>query len=260
MESALRGTGASAVLLDVSEGKMLASYGAIDAASAPGSTRKPLVLQTALAAHVMTDRSATLCRGSLIIAGHNLACTHPRGILRMDARLALSNSCNTYFATLAERMSPSLLLHGLQHYGLSPSATGDSPANRALLALGVEGIVVTPRQLAMAYRLLAQRFTLGDAVRDGLLDSVSTGMAHAASVDGLPSGVRLGGKTGTMHTSADPLGHGWFAGVVFREDYAQEILVVCLPRGNGADAAHLAHRILAAQLVPNAEQTEKTSR
>jgi cell division protein FtsI/penicillin-binding protein 2 len=260
MESALHGTRASAVLMDASDGNLLASYGPLDVASAPGSTLKPLVLQTALAAHVLTDRSTVLCRGDLVIDGHNLACTHPRDVLAMDARLALSNSCNTYFATLAERMPASVLLRGLRSYGLSPSTRAESPDKRALLALGVEGVVVTPRRLAAAYREMAQRLAPADAVRDGLLDSVQTGMAHAAYIDSLPAGVQLGGKTGTMHDRSDPIGDGWFAGVVFREGRAQEVLVLRLPGGNGADAARLAQRILRAQLVSEAKPTETTSR
>jgi cell division protein FtsI/penicillin-binding protein 2 len=260
MESTLRGTGASAILLDGADGRTLASYGPIDAAHAPGSTLKPLVLQTALSAHVLTDRETILCRGELFIGGHNLACTHPHGILRMDARLALSNSCNTYFATLAARIPAPALLRGLRSYDLSPSSSALSPDKRALLALGVEGIVVTPRQLATAYREMAWRFVPVDAVREALLDSVDTGMAHAAYIDRLPAGVRLGGKTGTMHSNSDPLGHGWFAGDVFRGHRVQEVLVLCLPGGNGADAARLAQRILEAQLVPKSEETEKTLR
>ncbi len=61
------------------------------------------------------------------------------------------------------------------------------------------------------------------------------GMAHNSYVDG----VSIAGKTGTAIDPGQSWTHGWFAG--FAPAKAPKVVVVVyLPRGNGADAAHLA--------------------
>ena len=88
--------------------------------------------------------------------------------------------------------------------------------------LGLTGVTVSPQQMALAYRKLALQWQ--SPVREGLRDSVTYGMAHNAAVQGM----EIAGKTGTTS-------HGWFAGIG-----QQLVVVIYLPRGNGADAARLA--------------------
>lgn len=246
MGRVLRGAHAAAVVMDVASGAVT-SYGAVEREAAPGSVLKPFVLKAALDAGVMSERATVECRGSLVVAGHNLACSHPRDITVMDARQALAESCNTYFAAVVRRMSRVTLLAGLRAYGLEPSGMGNAPDDRVLMALGVEGIRVSPRELAEAYRRLAlemgaeQRGTV-EVVREGMVRSVESGMAHAAFV----SGMTIGGKTGTAGEANNPRSHGWFAGIVFEGTSAARVIVVYVPDGNGNDAAGLARRILLA--------------
>ena len=47
-----------------------------------------------------------------------------------------------------------------------------------------------------------------EAVRQGLKDSVSYGMAHLAAVPG----IEIAGKTGTASDAGESWSHGWFAG------------------------------------------------
>ena len=247
LNDVLHGTRVSAVVVDVQTGTIAESYGKAESAAAPGSTLKPFVLKAALDAGILEEHTTVHCRGVLVVKGHNLACVHPRDVTIIDARQALASSCNTYFATLAERMGPGTLSRALRPYGLQPSGSVATPEDRVLLALGVEGIKTTPIQLAMAYRQLAlalqsQNSRSNAAVRDGLMQSVETGMAHAASVGGMA----IGGKTGSVDATNGQPGHGWFAGILFRsegpEARATQVLVIYVPGGNGYDAASLARQ------------------
>jgi cell division protein FtsI/penicillin-binding protein 2 len=65
-------------------------------------------------------------------------------------------------------------------------------------------------------------------------------MAGQASL----GGVAVMGKTGTAEGVASSRSHGWFAGFV-PADNPKVVMVVFLPEGRGADAAHLAGEILA---------------
>lgn len=251
LTNALHGTHASAVVLDVASGSIVASYGALDVQAAPGSILKPFVLKAALDADVISAQETIHCHGLLMVKGHNLACGHLRDITVLDARQALAESCNTYFVTLARRMTPQVLMKGLQAYGLHPSGSAAVPDDRALLAVGIVGIKTSPRELAMAYRTLAQQMNgaTGHAlavVRDGMLQSVEAGMAHGAQT----SGVNIAGKTGTAQDAPTPWSHGWFVGILFDgQMQAQRVLVMYVPSGTGNDAALLAKRVLQRKAV-----------
>lgn len=252
LHMALGRTNAAAVLLDGKDGHLLAvmrPHEAGGAASTPGSTLKPLFLAEALRAGVIRASSVVSCRRNLRIAGRNLACTHPLDENAFDAERALAYSCNSYFANLAKRLSPEQEVNVLRSYGFgsrtglfSPESPGsvirpESEDSLQLAVLGLETMSVTPAQLARAYFLLAQRIHETPAVQRGLEESVAYGMAHNA----FTSGLAIAGKTGTASDPGQPWTHGWFAGIVSRGQRSM-IVVIYAPRGNGADAAQLAHR------------------
>jgi cell division protein FtsI/penicillin-binding protein 2 len=117
------------------------------------------------------------------------------------------------------------------------------------MALGLVGVRVSPMQMAVAYRKLAQQMNEQQksavVVRDGMVQSVETGMAHGTHVEG----TMLGGKTGTAQDSDGSSdrywSHGWFAGILFvGQEKAQQVIVIYLPHGNGNDAALLAKRVI----------------
>lgn len=244
--SVLRESGASAVVLDAASGRVLLSAGDIDAEAAPGSTVKPFVLRAALQAGVVNARTTAHCDGTLRIAGRNLACVHPRDVTVLDARQALAESCNTYFATVARRLSADQLETGLRSSGLQVSHVGADVDARELTGLGLLNVRASVRTLAAAYRALAQYMADANAnarvVREGLIASVESGAAHAAQVPG----VRIAGKTGTVDVRAGR-SHGWFAGVVYgAHGEAERVIVVYSANGNGRDAAAAAKRVLEA--------------
>jgi cell division protein FtsI/penicillin-binding protein 2 len=225
--------------------------------AAPGSTLKPLVLYGLVSAGRWNPASRVACNRQLVVAGHRLACTHPLAP-PFDAREALMWSCNTYFAAVARTLHPGelgLLLRPTGLLGMTGLASNEATAEyrepdsvdaEQLTLLGVEGVRVTPLELAAAYRWLAIEMAThpnsdaAQVVRSGLEDSASFGMAGQASL----GGVAVMGKTGTAEGVASSRSHGWFAGLAPAQK-PNVVIVVYLPAGRGADAAHVAGEILA---------------
>jgi cell division protein FtsI/penicillin-binding protein 2 len=186
-----------------------------------------------------------------------LACTHPLAP-PFNAQEALTWSCNSYFAAVARNLQPGELGRLLRPTGLlGPTSLArqeavaefrepNSPDSEQLALLGVDGVRVTPLELAFAYRWLALELTAhpdSDAahvVRAGLEDSASFGMAGQASL----GGVAVLGKTGTAESVASSRTHGWFVGLAPAQN-PQVVILVFLPAGRGADAAHVAGELLA---------------
>jgi membrane peptidoglycan carboxypeptidase len=246
LSSALQSTPAVGVVVDVTSGRLLATVNGEEAQlSTPGSILKPLFLAAALEQKEVLPQTTVFCRRTLYITDQsrewNMACTHPQTNVAFAAREALAYSCNRYFAELADRIPPPRAAAILAHYGLVPLHPPQSREQKELLVLGVEGILVSPAQMATAYRKLALELDHApaplDAVRQGLRDSVSYGMAHDAAVPGL----EIAGKTGTASDPGKTWSHGWFAGTSYL-DHQEVVLVIYVPRGNGADAARLAER------------------
>lgn len=235
VDRAVRGTQASAVLLDVASGRVLAQSG-VPVRALPGSTLKPFFLLAGLSHGLVEPRTTVECRGTLVIAGRNLSCTHPRSQTVFDARSALAYSCNTWFARMAERMTPKLLRESTTLFGIPVDESIASPEERVLTVLGLHGTRVTPLQLARAYRFLALRPNA--TVTGGLADGIAFGMADNARM------ANLAGKTGTASDPGQSWTHGWFAGIFSPPGRPEVVLVVYVPRGSGADAATLGRKIL----------------
>jgi cell division protein FtsI/penicillin-binding protein 2 len=247
------------VVLDIATGHLLASSHLPEAArtvAAPGSTLKPLVLFGLVDSGRWDPTRRIACTRNLRLAGRSLNCSHPAAD-PMDARQALAWSCNTYFATVAATLE-----HGELHRLLAPTGllgqTGlapneataafrdpSTPDETSLALLGVDGIRVTPLELAAAYRWLAIQLAAHESsaaaqvVQAGLADSASFGIASSAS----RGGVSVAGKTGTANLGPGTPSHGWFAGLA-PADRPRVVVVVYLPAGYGANAAQVAADLL----------------
>lgn len=71
---------------------------AIIASYPPGSTQKPLTALIALDVGAITPSYGYPCGGAYLACGHRIGCTHSGGGHAANLRLALANSCNSYFS------------------------------------------------------------------------------------------------------------------------------------------------------------------
>lgn len=259
---AMRGKSGAAVVIDVTSGKVLAAYRPDIAGrrlALPGSAIKPFTLITLIESGKVNAQAGVVCKRSMKIGGHDLSCTHPPITQPFDASAALAYSCNTYFATMAARLTPSELQRGFLRYGFgSPSGLMPNEAAGAvelassteelqMEAVGEAGLRVTPLQLLRAFQTLARMEATHDhrlnPVYEGLRGAVSYGMGHAAQPQ---MSMSIAGKTGTSLVEEGPWRHGWFAGYAPAND-PKIALVVFLEKGNGpVDAAGVAREIFAA--------------
>ena len=247
------------VVVRISDGHLVASRHLEEAArtlAAPGSTLKPIVLYQMIATEMWNADQRVPCPGNLEIGGRRLACSHPSA-RPFDAQAALAWSCNTYFAQAAREIPAGKLSQMLQTPGLlAQTGLTDSeaiaefhapltPEATALTVLGVDGIRVTPLELASAYRWLALELdqhphgAAATTVRAGLAESATFGIAKAATA----KGASVMGKTGTAEGPNSPRTHGWFAGLSPALKPAF-VVVVYLPLGHGSDAAAIAGEVL----------------
>jgi penicillin-binding protein 2 len=234
----LQNTSAIATILHQQSGRVLATHGNTDFADTPGSILKPLLLFAALQQNLIAPTATVFCRRDFRIGGQSYPCTHPQSNIAFTAQEALAYSCNTWFASLALRFTPSGLTEALRTFHLHPGMTPTVPDQIQLIALGLAGVRTSPAQIATAYRMLNSKLgqPFAKPVADGLRDSVAFGMAHNADT---PS-VDISGKTGTAsNPPRQPWSHGWFAGFA-ASDRTPLVLSLYLPQGNGADAANLA--------------------
>lgn len=269
------------VVLDIASGRLLASTNLPEAArtlAAPGSTLKPLLLYSLIASHRWDPDRRIACSRNLHIAGRSLNCSHPPLPNPPNATEALTWSCNTYFAALAASIPPSQLRPLLAPTGLL-GQTGLAPAEATaffrdpatisddqLTALGVDGVRVTPLELAAAYRWLALQLAdhpdsaAAQVLLSGLADSASFGIAGQASLGGVP----VAGKTGTANLGPGTPSHGWFVGFAPATPHTPYptphtpnpavVLCIYLPSGHGADAARVAADVLAHSPLANSAQ------
>jgi len=234
LAQALRGTQASAVVLDTQTGAVLASTGKSRQAT-PGSAVKPLLLQYALEHGIVNPEMEVYCRRNLHVGGRALPCTHPADHPVFTAESALAESCNTWFAEMARRYSGPELEAALNDAHLSHSPMGAANVEqRQLAVLGLVGVTTSPLELAIAYRDLFERMTPAGPVARGLQESVAYGMANPAAVQG----VTILGKTGTASDMREAWTHGWFAGGI----PGRFVIVVFVPHGDGGTAAQLAQK------------------
>ncbi len=259
---AMTGRRGTAVVISVQSGKILAAYRPEVAARrvvAPGSSLKPFTLLALLESGKVGPQTALICKRKVSIAGRKLDCTHPETAEPLDPAAALAYSCNSYFTSVATRLTPQQLRDAFLQAGfaatsglLPAEATGfvdlaHSPEELQLQAIGEWGVSLTPIELLSAYRQLALLSKKDnpklEPLFDGLIQSVSYGMGHAAKP---ASSLRVAGKTGTAPADEGPWTHAWFAGYA-PADKPEIALVVFLEKGHGgSDAASVAQEIFEA--------------
>jgi cell division protein FtsI/penicillin-binding protein 2 len=265
------------IVSDPRTGRILAvcnPQSAFKEAYPPGSTAKLVVSAAALEEGVISPSERILCRRIPRLLGESYHCSHPPRDLPFDLAGALANSCNYFFSELSTRVSSSALAHWYAVFGFgvageeaSPGEVliPDNPREKALAALGEQGVTATPAQLLSAYsaigvqgrvlrfimpgqrkapgldRVISLRKSTLTVLMEGLRECVKTGTCHAAAIPD----VTIAGKTGTARSlDGSHVTHAWFVGYA-PADAPEVALVIFLKRGTGgADAAPLAARIL----------------
>ncbi len=258
---AMAGRRGTAVVIGVESGTVLAAYHPEVAGrrvAHPGSSLKPFTLLALLEAGKIGPQTALLCKRTISINGRRLDCTHPETSAPLDPAAALAYSCNSYFTSVATRLTPTELRNALLQAGFAAStgllpreasgvvALAHSPEELQLQAIGEWGVSVTPIELVSAYRhlaLLSQKHEPKlSPLFDGLQQSVAYGMGRPAK----PPSINVAGKTGTSPAEEGPWTHAWFAGYA-PADTPEIAVVVFLEKGRGgADAASAAHDIFEA--------------
>ena len=257
LDRVMGGRAGAVIVIEADSGRIVAQYHPKVAAQrlvTPGSTVKPFTLLALLRSGSFPG--PLICQRTLQVGGRQMDCTHPTSPEPLDAVAALAYSCNYYFATRARGLRNADLVEtftraGLcARTGLSPEETlGQitAPSNvveRQLLAIGEANIMVTPLELAYAYRKLAIRKQMPPQILAGLKAATDYGTAWQAQ----PPGLRVAGKTGTSLDPAAGQAHAWFAGFA-PADAPRIVLVVFLEQGTGGrDAAPIARELFQAAL------------
>lgn len=258
----MAGRSGTAIVLDVQSDRILVGY-RLDVAARrlayPGSSIKPFTLMALLESGKLDGQTALVCKRALSIAGHKLDCTHPDLKRPLDAASALAYSCNSYFTTVALRLTPAQLQESFVNDGFTSAtslvpgeAAGEveraqSPAQLQLQAIGEWGVRITPLELARAYRRIAL-LELKHEVKlnplfEGLEQSVAYGMGNAAQPE---NAMKVAGKTGTAPADEGSWTHAWFAGYAPAQN-PEIVVLVFLERGHGgSDAAGVARAIFTA--------------
>jgi penicillin-binding protein 2 len=252
----------AAVVLDVHSGRVIAASHlgvASRRVAAPGSSIKPFTLLALLQSGKVNGQTSLMCKRFVSISGRKLDCSHPATTDPLGPAEALAYSCNSYFTTVALRLSPEELRSSLVQDGFS-SLTELSPDEVAgavsmaqsqpqlqLQAIGEWGIRVTPLELVKAYRALAllqpEHHPKLEPLFAGLDESVTYGMGRMAQPQ---ASIKIAGKTGTAPAEEGAWTHAWFAGYAPAEN-PEVVLVVFLEKGHGGStAAGLAREIFSA--------------
>src|SRR2546423_3870974 len=248
-QTALGGRDGVVLVLDAQTGRVRASANAraaFEEATPPGSSIKPFTALTALRAGALDEETSVFCRGRYKREDFHITCSHPRYRVAFGPAQALANSCNYFFARVAESLDGDLYARTLRTFGFGAQTRGGGERESAgQLPRGVpgvpemlgdgDGLRVPPAQLVTAYaalfnggRLLVPQRASASAfsprVRSsveveprqralllaGLRGAVAYGTAARAGLATLP--VYVFGKTGTSTPQDGWRSQGWFVG------------------------------------------------
>jgi SpoIID/LytB domain protein len=222
--------GAGYLVIDLSTGRELAASHPdwLDTPVSPGSIAKVATLASALAAKTIDADTRIACSRRLRLPdGRSADCSHPPLPRPPDVSDALSQSCNSFVAAVARRMSRSRLSAGHVALGLPPIGPEEDLVSAAI---GMGSGRIAPRRLPE----LLRRAVAGAApMATGLARAADSGTAAAFG----RAGIEAYAKTGTARMPGGAT-IGLVAALLPRERPARAI-VVLVPGGSGADAAEV---------------------
>jgi SpoIID/LytB domain protein len=246
---ALGGREGAVMVLDARTGRVRALAGgrsAYEEATPPGSAIKPFTMLTALRSGALDEETRVYCRGRYHQEDFKINCSHPRYRAAFGPAQALANSCNYFFAHVAESLDGDAYARTLREFGFGVRTGGgdeheaagllphETARVREMLGESSE-LRVSPAQLIAAYaalfnggRLLAPRMARAEGFTPlvraqveiapahralllaGMRGAVAYGTASRAGLATLP--VYVFGKTGTSTPRDNWRAQGWFVG------------------------------------------------
>jgi cell division protein FtsI/penicillin-binding protein 2 len=239
----------------------------------PGSTFKIATATAAVTEAGLTAATPVACPGSVVIGGRPVPNSGRFDLGTVPLRTAFARSCNTTFAELGSRLSPTALPTAALELGLGAdygvpgltTVTGSVPASvdpvqRAENGFGQGQVLASPLGMALMSATVAGGAPVVPQLIRGRPTEVlrPASAPDAAALEQLRPMMRavvtegtatrlsgLGevyGKTGTAEFTNDGRAHGWFVG--YRGDVAFAVLVV--DAGSSAPAVEVAERFLTA--------------
>jgi SpoIID/LytB domain protein len=219
---------------------------------APGSLMK-LAALVALYEQGLGDVRVA-CTRRVVVDGKTLTCVHPDLHRPLSPADAVGYSCNTYFGTLALRISRQSLDSVLVRLGLGPIAPG-SPVASAAVGLG--GVRATPVQWLEAFLRVVGVSPVSIALPDAARRALRSGTELAAR-SGTASALGAAGFSGLAKTGTAPMPGGGTMGLVtavVSSELPTHAIVVLAPGAAGGDAAAIAADLLRRHGVPHRTAT-----
>jgi peptidoglycan glycosyltransferase len=93
----------------------------------PGSIMKLVTAAALRESGIVTDHTTVDCRGSIEVHREKYSCLYPHG--HVDLTKAIGLSCNVFFATESQKLSPSAILDYAKRFGLHSAVAGYAPAH-----------------------------------------------------------------------------------------------------------------------------------
>ena len=167
-QTALGGRDGVVLVLDAQTGRVRGvanARAAFEEAMPPGSSIKPFTALTALRAGALDEETRVFCRVRYKHENFHITCSHPRYNSAFGPAQALANSCNYFFARVAESLDGDLYARTLRTFGFGAQTRGGGERESAgQLPRAVPGVPemlgdsdelrVTPAQLITAYAAL----------------------------------------------------------------------------------------------------------
>jgi stage II sporulation protein D len=142
----------------------------------PGSVMKLITAAALRESGVVTDHTTVECRGVIEVHGERYSCLYPHG--RVDLTKAIGLSCNVFFATEAQKLSPAAVVDYAKRFGLDAPVAG----------FGTACFPTSLRKDSVPYAL-------------GLSDDLQVNALQLLRVAAL---VGLHGTTPPLHNAVDP--------------------------------------------------------
>jgi cell division protein FtsI/penicillin-binding protein 2 len=284
---ALDGRPGAVIVLDVGTGRVRAIAGedtAVRWPFHPGSLVKLVTVWKGMEEGTLDPGYRFTCRGAALFSGTEYHCWYPPGHGDLDLVRGIAYSCNLYFLSLGDRMSPVDTYRGLAELGfgkktgvnlpgeVSGSLAGPADGtDRRYLIGDTDAVTATPLQVITYLSALVNGGSVWVPVVTGTPDEIAVfrprlarkiGVMRAAPVlvKGMRDAVTYGtavkaaveghevmGKTGTAGLPGAPWEtHGWFLGFAPAESPRVAVLVFLYRGMGGPDAAPTAARVFRA--------------